>query len=143
MRCLRPALVLLSLLLAITPVLAAGTVTVAHTAAGSVTRYAIDWTSDASGDVNGTTMAITRGFLIKVEIVPDAGGTQPTNLYDVKLQDENDVDLLSGNGQEQSNADADAIVFRAPIYHDADDDLELIVQNAGNAKGGTVYLWVQ
>lgn len=126
--------------------MAAGTVTMTSARSGTATpgimKYTIAWTSDAAGAVNGNTLAIRTGRIIKAEIVPASGGTQPTDLYDLELQDGRDVDLLAGAGANQSNAAAEIALFNPPLYVD-DASLELVVANAGNAKGGTVLVWVE
>lgn len=121
---------------------AVGTVTVTNTSpARGIVRYTLAWTSDASGDVNANTLPIVTGRLIKAELVP--GSTTPTDLYDVQLQDANNVDLLSGAGGNQSNTSSEVVLFDPPLFHDTPGDLELVVSNAGNAKTGTVYVWVE
>lgn len=123
------------------PVFAVGSVTTVA-AGDNPTKYTLSWTSDASGNVTSNTSAIRVGNVFKIEIVPNGGGTQPTNLYDVTLLDANSVDLLSGVGADQSNAASKVFVFDPQMWHD-DTALTLTVANAGNAKGGTVYLWVR
>ena len=138
------ALILALLALAASTLYAVGTIVVteAMNAPLGMARYTLDWASDASGDVNGTTTTLPIGYLVKVEIFPDAAGTQPTDLYDVQLQDAKDVDLLASAGTNQSIAASEVILFDPPIYID-DSGLELVVSAAGNAKGGIVYVWVR
>jgi hypothetical protein len=115
--------------------------------ASGVTRYDFDWTSDASGDVNSTSSDIKRGEIFQIRFKPDSGGTQPSDLYDVQLQDSDNVDLLndgsSGRGSNLSNATGAYMQWDPPIWHDGANQVELVVSNAGNAKGGVVSLWVR
>jgi len=132
------------------PVQAAGTLTVTTLdVGGGVTRYALAWVSTAGGAVSANAFSVKRGELLQVKFVPDGGGTQPTDLYDVTLVDENSVDVLAGGGANLSNA---AATIKVPsfgtttlyrYFHDGTQTLDLVVANAGNAKGGTVYLWVR
>jgi hypothetical protein len=81
--------------------------------------------------------------------VPDGGGTQPSDLYDVTLVDTNAIDVIAGVGANLSNATS---TLKVPsfgtttlyrYYHDGTQQLDLVVANAGAAKGGTVVLWVR
>ncbi len=128
------------------PVEAVGTVTVTTLDVGAgITRYRIVWTSDASGAVSGNGFAVKPGLLIQVKFVPNGGGTQPTNLYDVTLLDTDNVDVIGGGGVDRSNVTGSILnaTIQDPYFHDAQQNLDLVVANAGNAKGGTVYLWVR
>src|SRR5436305_887919 len=77
----------------------AGTMTFAYDNGAGRTGYAnvkqvvVAWTSDASGNASGTTDKIV-GWLIKGVTVPAAGGSAPTNLYDLAVTDANGVDVL-------------------------------------------------
>jgi hypothetical protein len=144
-------LALAFLLLVLTaPVRAVGTLTVAVSdLGGGVTKYTLTWTSTAGGAVSGNAFAVKRGELLQVKFVPDAGGTQPTDLYDVTLVDTDSVDVLAGAGANLSNA---ASTVKVPsfgtttlyrYFHSAEQNLDLVVANAGAAKGGKVYLYVR
>ena len=112
----------------------------------TVRKLILDWLSDASGDVNGTKVEVS-GEILRVTFKPDGGGTQPTALYDVTLDDDDGVDVLNGKGANLSNTATTTI---APMIGDGtttdkivavDGRLELKVTNAGNAKGGIVSIY--
>lgn len=117
---------------------------------GGVTEYSVDWTSDASGDVTENTFAAKRGRLMRVIFVPDGGGTQPSDNYDVTLLDENGIDLLGGLGANRSNAtkshlplpDATSGGSAAGMSFIPAQSLTPTVNNAGNAKGGVIKIYV-
>lgn len=142
------ALGLLAFVLAVTvPVGAAGTLTVTTAeVGGGVTRLTLAWVSTAGGAVSANAFAVPRGEILQVKFVPDGGGTQPTDLYDVTLVDSASIDYLAGLGANLSNATATVSVpklnssFRP--FVDGTATLDLVVANAGAAKGGTVILWV-
>lgn len=144
---MRWAALVLTLLLTAPSVFAAGTVTATSTAAassnGHVMRYTYHWTSDASGNVSGdtSTVVLRDGHIIKMEYVPDGGGSQPSDLYDLTLLDANSVDLLNGIGANLSNATS-TIILAPDLWVDRAEHLQIVVANAGNAKGGTVSIWV-
>ena len=138
--------------------MAAGSVTVTDQnftdkASRPIRKISIAWTSDASGDVNGyPTSAFLSGQVVRVVFAPSAGGTQPSNLYDVTLLDGSGLDVLAGQGVNLSNSAASAVVPGVPLRDGTttsvhpchiDDQLELRVSGAGNAKTGTVVLYVR
>lgn len=104
-------------------------------------KYTLSWTSDASGSVSGNSLTIASGRIVQAQFVPGTGGTVPTALYDVTLVDTNSVDLLQAGGADLSATVSKVSVFYPPAYADA--ALTLVVANAGNAKTGTVTVWVQ
>lgn len=122
----------------------AGSITYTNVSTGSVKLVKADWLSDASGDVTGNaTTEYFTGQILYAAFVPDGGGTQPSDNYDVTVLDSNSLDLLNGLGANKSNA--------AAVYADqydglgavANSKLTVTVDNAGNAKGGIVYLWIR
>lgn len=126
------------------PVSAAGTVTITQIPTGlsSQIYYALAWTSDASGNVSGTTVPVGRGRVVQAKTIPGTGGVQPSNGYTVTLKDNDGVDRLGGIGAGQSNASA-AILRPTETLFDAEaPTLELQVSGAGNAKQGTVIVVV-
>lgn len=135
----------------------AGSVTISYFAAldavrRPVRRAEFAWVSDASGDVSGTPSEALSGQIVRVVFTPDSGGTQPTNLYDVTMLDAGGVDVLAGQGANLSNAAASAVCPGVPLKDgtttsvipaQVDGVLNLVVANAGNAKGGTVTVYLR
>jgi hypothetical protein len=115
-----------------------------------ITKHAIAWVSDASGNATGDTPVI-YGTIFRVAFVPSASAA-PTDNYDVTLIDENGIDILSGQGANQDTSTASHV---APLIPATDgttttavpptvaDALSLSVSNAGNAKQGSVVLYVR
>ena len=123
----------------------AGSITVTTSKVGGLTKYSIAWLSDASGDVSANTFGVKAGEIIQVGYIPDSGGTQPTDLYDVTMTDENGVDVLTGTGANLSNATSTVAVPAVSTYFRRTleaGDLTPVVAAAGNAKGGTIVLLV-
>jgi hypothetical protein len=108
----------------------------------------VAWTSDASGNADGT-VALT-GFIMRVITVPAGGGSAPTDNYDMVFQTPNasSIDLMQGLLANRDTANAEAIEFCStggltngpPIY--ANGPYTLSVTNAGNAKSGTIYIYL-
>lgn len=136
----------------------AGTVSITYQTARAqgglgVRKVTLAWTSDASGDVSGSPTTYLTGEILRVVIVP-SGTAAPTTLYDVTLRSYggDGIDLLAGQGANLSATVAShvkpGVPFKdgtttatAPIA--VDDQLELVVANAGNAKSGTVTLYLR
>lgn len=107
------------------------------------TSYTIPWTSDASGNANGTTFSLLAwGRVVQVEFTPGAGGVQPTTLYDITLNDTRSIDYIGGAGANLSNTVSTVLTTTNPTIVGGI-TLELSVTNAGNAKQGTVVIWVE
>lgn len=111
-----------------------------------VWKYAIDWLSDASGDVSGNTFDLPTGELVEVAYTPDGGATAPTDAYDVTMTDPNGADTLAGTGANLSGTVATVVVpvistyFRRFVYAGT---YTPVVANAGNAKGGLIILLIR
>jgi hypothetical protein len=136
--------VVLALLLQASPQ-AVGTVTVTTTTLSDIRcmKYSLAWVSDASGNVNTNPQTFRPGALIQIKFIPDGGGTAPTALYDVVLNDTNSIDYLGGTGANLSATVSTQTRVAAPLIYDATGTLDLVVTNAGISKGGTVQLWIQ
>ena len=127
----------------------AGSISTTATDAGlGTTKYAIAWTSDASGGVSANTVAVKTGRLHQVKFIPAGGGNAPTDLYDVTLLDADGVDLLFGAGTDRFTATSN---FAAPrIGSGVNTGLVFIeggnvtptITNAGNVKQGTLVLYI-
>ena len=118
----------------------AGMVVTTEETFGSVKKISFDWLSSAGGAADATTTYIYNGQLLRMVLFPDAAGTQPTDQYDVLLNDADGYDLLNGQGANCSNAATHELTVGLGAV--AGDALTLGVTNAGNATGGivTVYL---
>lgn len=121
-----------------------GTITVSESPIkqGSLRRFNLDWLSDASGDASGTTINVF-GYVRRITIIPDGGGTAPTSNYDLVINDANSVDVAVAAG---ANLSATVTTSTQPEIGNDNPavvgSLELVVSNAGNAKGGNVVLYI-
>jgi len=122
---------------------AVGTVVLTSVDVGaSVTKYTFTWTSDAAGVVSANAKSIQRGRILQAQFIANAAGTQPTDLYDATLVESASVDLLIASGANLSNTTSKVVLFYPPYFHDGSSTLDLVIANAGNAKGGQLILWV-
>ena len=128
----------------------AGSVALASAAlGGGYTKHTITWVSSAGGAVAELPVSIPRGHIHQAKFVPDAGGTQPSDLYDLTLVDaiSGGVDFLTGVGANLSNANrkigvpqvGDGTTAYQRVFHEGG-DLYPTIANAGSAKGGTIVL---
>jgi hypothetical protein len=100
-------------------------------------------------------VTIPDGTIIAVEFTPDSGGTQPTDLHDVTCTDDEGVNVFDDGagtsiGANLSNA---ASAYRVPFFGGGGTvtyvrqwlhggAYTLVVAAAGNAKGGTVNIYL-
>lgn len=118
---------------------------------GGYAKYSIAWLSDAAGAVTENAVAVQRGHIHQAKFIPDAGGTQPSDVYDMTLVDaiSGGVDFLTGIGANLSNATrkigvpqvGDGTTAYQRVFHEGG-NLYPTLANAGNAKGGTLVLIV-
>ncbi len=111
----------------------------------NIKKVEFDWLSDAStGAVSGVLTKVLSGIIDRVTFVPDGGGTAPTALYDVVLNDTEGFDVLNGKG---ANLSATVTTSVSPAFTggnlSVEGVLDLVVSNAGNAKGGKVFIYVR
>lgn len=122
----------------------AGTVTIDEEGYSTIKKIAFAWTSAADGTATGTTTDAYSGEVLRLVTKPGAGGDQPTDLYDVVINDQDTVDVLSGVGANRSNTVTEQAVSLAPALGVvANDKLSLSVSGAGNAKSGTAILYIR
>ena len=118
---------------------------------GGYTKYSIAWLSSAGGAVSENPVAVKRGHVHQVQFIPDAGGTQPTDLYDLTLPDAiaGGFDFLTGLGANLSNVNrkigvpqiGDGVTALQRVFVEAQ-NLYPTIAAAGAAKGGTIVLIV-
>lgn len=103
------------------------------------------WVSATDGSVTENVAGL-HGTIEAVEFIPDAGGTQPDDLYDITLKsDDSDIDILGGKGanlSESANTRFDTDPQSTPILpQPAAGIYKLAVTNAGAQNGGTIKIY--
>lgn len=119
----------------------AGTVVATELRLGYTKKITFEWTSSAGGAADGVSAFSYEGKLIGLTTIPDAVAA-PTTLYDVRVNDADGHDVLLGAGANRS-ATATENVAEASLGAVAGSVLTLAVTAAGDAKEGTVILWVR
>lgn len=104
-----------------------------------VTKYAVAWTSDASGVVSANSFDMKSGRLLQSKFAP--GTPAPTDLYDVTLLDASGADVLIGVGADRSATVANFSAPTNPVVIEGG-AFTPVLANAGNAKQGTLTLYV-
>ena len=89
------------------------------------------------------TVELYTGEVLRVVQIPDGGGTQPTDLYDVVVNDGDGADVLLGLGANLGNAANTDKVAADKLGVVTNSKLTLAVTNAGNAKGGKTILYIR
>src|SRR5271166_1780600 len=108
---------------------------------GTMKLIAAAWTSDASGNVNGTATAVVYdGEVSEAATVPGTAGVQPTS-YTVSWLDNQGLDAICGLGTTRSITATEYL--KKPLGAVASSTLTLNISSAGNAKQGTAYLWIR
>lgn len=105
-------------------------------------KIAFSWTTAADGTATGTTTNAYVGEVIRLVTVPGTAGSQPTDQYDIVINDEDTTDVLMGAGANRSNASTEQ-VLASSLGCVANDKLTLEITNAGDTKSGTVYLYIR
>ncbi|MBI4499456.1 MAG: hypothetical protein HY689_16330 [Chloroflexi bacterium] len=121
----------------------AGTITITEVTYTSVRKVTLEWTSDASGNADATTTKAFTGEVVRAVQLPDSGGTQPTDLYDVTVTDSDGADVLHGLGANLSNAATTQKAQKDGLGAVAASKLTLNVSNAGSGKGGKAIVYLR
>jgi hypothetical protein len=109
------------------------------------------WTSDASGNASASRDFVS-GQIVRAVFIPGSGGVQPTNAYDITITDDDSRDVLQAQGADLSNSAASEVSPGTPLKDGTTTSvvpkavcgaLTLNVSNAGNAKSGTVVLYLR
>ena len=101
-----------------------------------------DWLCTDGGAVSSASGYQYTGVIMKAIFKSDAASTDPTDLYDVTILDDNGFDVLLGNGADITKATTVQKTAKDGLMIVKDTYLTLTIAAAGNAKGGEVYLYV-
>lgn len=119
-------------------------------------RVQLDWTSDAAGSVSGNQTILPPGSILLVEFMPSATAV-PTDLYDVAMLNSFGVSIFDDGAGSSIGANLSATLaankvpfingasttyVRSWIQGGAGNPYQLTVANAGNAKRGSVIIFV-
>ena len=122
-----------------------GTVVITEETFNKIKKVSFAWTSVNGGGDAGkatkTTENVYTGEIIRLVTVP-SGAAAPTAAYDVVVNDEDSTDVLMSAGIDRHETNTEQ-VLASSLGCVANDKLTLNVTNAGNAKAGTVHLYIK
>lgn len=119
----------------------AGTVTVTESSIGNVHKVKWTWTSTAGGAADLVTPGVYAGEVIALVTDPAAGGSAPTDNYDITITDPEGYDVMQGAGADRDTANTETAVPAAKSI--AFGPLTLNVAAAGDTKSGIAVLYIQ
>jgi hypothetical protein len=110
-----------------------------------IKKVKFEWTSvnggGDAGKASKTTVNVYTGEIIRLVTIPDKVDA-PTDNYDITITDEDGADVLMGAGTDRDTANTEQ-VLAASLGCVANDKLTLNVAAAGNAKKGTVIIYIR
>jgi hypothetical protein len=118
-----------------------------------VQEYSFAWTSSAGGAVSGIpTPDVISGQIVRAVFIPGTGGAQPSNAYSAQLTDGNGMDVLANQGASLSNVTTTHTAPGVTVTDGTNNGvlpiavnevLTLVIAAAGNAKSGTLVLYIR
>lgn len=102
-----------------------------------------DWLSATAETVSSATTKTYSGRVVRAVLASDAGGTAPTNLYDVTILDSDGYDVLHGSGADVTSAATVQVTDATKLMWIRDSTLTLTIASAGAEKGGIAILYIQ
>ncbi len=107
-----------------------------------IQKVSWDWLSATGGAVTSAASGFFMGKIVRAILASDSGGTAPTNLYDVVIEDDDGLDVLAGAGANVTAAATVHVTDPTKVLYLRSGTLTLKVTNAGDAKGGVVTLYI-
>lgn len=107
----------------------------------TIMTHSIVLLSDASGDVVATTRV--NGYLAAIEIVPDSGGTQPTDQFDITIDTEGGTEIFADTGVGNAATEYSCPALDTYFKYAISGTLTITGANMGNAKGATILLHIE
>jgi len=118
----------------------AGTVVKTEEVEGSIKMAKFAWTTTSGGTASATTTESYNGKILA--LATDPGSTTPSDNWDVTMLDKNSMDVLLGAGADRDQTNTE-YVASASLGAVVNSTLNCVVINGGDAKTGTVYVYVR
>jgi len=121
-----------------------GTVVVTEENVQNFKKITFAWTSVNGGGDGGKAQKTTTNYYTGelVRLITDPGATAPTHDYDVAINDDDGFDALLGAGADRDTVNTEQ-VLASSLGCVVNSKLTLSITNAGNAKVGTVYVYIK
>jgi hypothetical protein len=124
-----------------------GTVVVVEETFNKIQKVKFAWTSeDVGADAGKATKTTTNAYtgeIIRLVTIPGGAPNAPSDNYTVTVTDEDSTDVLMGAAfanRDEANTEQ---VLASSLGCVANDKLTLNVSGAGNAKTGTVIIYIK
>jgi len=108
---------------------------------GTVKKIKFEITSSDAGVATATTTNFFSGEVLRFVSVPGAAAAQPTDAFDIALNDEDGYDILAGQGTNLSNAATTTVVASMGCL--ANDKIALSAAGMGDQKTATIYVYIR
>jgi hypothetical protein len=108
---------------------------------GTVKKVSWAITSSDTGTATSTTDYSFSGEILRLVVKPGAAAVQPTDQFDIAINDADGYDTLAGQGANLSNAATTTAV--ASMGCVANDKLSLSASNMGDQKTATVIVYIR
>ena len=107
--------------------MAASSVTETHRGLGNLKKveFAVTFSSVDGSFTDYTILSKFEGFLLSIETNP--GGTAPTNLYDITIEDAEGLDVLMSAGLNRATATTEIASIPLGTYHHPTVDSEQVL----------------
>jgi len=119
----------------------AGTVVITEITHRPLQKVKFAWTSAVGGAASATTTEYYTGKIEGLTTVPSAV-TAPSDNYSVAITDSDGVDVLMGGGATRDSVNTEHVLSTS-LGCVVESKLSLSVTAAGDAKLGTVYVWIR
>ncbi len=102
------------------------------------------WRSDTSGNATHLVREQLWSYLYSLVTLPGTDDEQPTNLYDVRVRDRDDFDILRGKGVDRSATADEEVLLQVAAqepYAVAAETHQIEVSGAGSENSGVVIVY--
>lgn len=116
----------------------------------SLVKLLFEWRTDANGNSQAKFVYNLNGYFVKLVTIPNTTGDQPTDQYDISIEDDFQFDLLEGKGANRSNSTNETVDLSPHVtgvgvsqglWPVVTDMYLFKVENAGSQTRGTAILY--
>ena len=119
----------------------AAIVTKTEVTSSYVKKIKFEIVSSDGGVATATTNEAYSGELVRAIFIPGSAALSPTNLFDIEILDDDNHDILVGQGANLSNAATTTVVSSMGCV--AISQLNLSASGMGDANGATVIIYIR
>lgn len=116
-------------------------VTITEEVFGTIKKVKFSVVSATDGTATATTDNAFSGEVLRLVVVPGSAALQPTDNFDIAINDADGYDILAGQGADLSNAATSTKVGSMGCV--ANDKLSLAASNMGDQNGATIIVYLR